>query len=338
MRLNSNKKEELAVSVQNFDNQRDTSDLVFGFGGMMDERSKLVQGPAKKAKDMIMPPSLKPRTKNSIQRNYKNFTSIEKKKPENYFLNKEFGAKVMRGSNPLHRTFGSPLNAMKDRCSRGLSNNMIQGKDSHKKIKAILMGEEDRKIISKENIPYNNFKKKRARRNAQKRYASSQRNTIRNEQPFDHNTTIKKAGNKKRKKIINFNLDSSKLKARQSKYSKVELSSRESSEFGRLTISTQNENSSKGKKCDMITLDKMSINVLFLVYSKDNNVEKALNFLNNSNVNADVNCVGGDGWGAIHYACMNKNFKYVNMLVYNECDVDLRGKGGVTALFLAILG
>ena len=94
------------------------------------------------------------------------------------------------------------------------------------------------------------------------------------------------------------------------------------------------------KKEDVLVLDKTSINLLFLIYSKDNLVDKALHFLKNPNnkFNADVNSVGGDGWGAIHYACMNKNSGYLGDLIDCGADVDLRGKGGVTPLFLSLLG
>jgi hypothetical protein len=88
-----------------------------------------------------------------------------------------------------------------------------------------------------------------------------------------------------------------------------------------------------------VRLDEDSINILFLVYSRENRAEKAVQFFQpNSAIRPNVNLIGEDGWAALHYACMNNNKAYAQFLLRQGADIDSIGKGGVTPLFLAVLG
>lgn len=309
------------------------------------ERSRLIQN----SNQNHIIPSLNPRTKKQLQKNFKDYKKIEKEKPENYYINREFGmtGDIFRGSNPLQRTFGSPLNNIKETCSRGLSNGIRRhSKNPDQKVKAVLLNNEDEsddignfcikdkkeKIWMRRDLSLGNFD---LMRNSGLRRGSNKT------RDFDLNDTVKKsrdrriASRRRKKRNEGSKIVDSGCSTNRDDYS--------SQQIERFSLRNYNDKRkfNEGKfevKGEIITLDKTSINVLFLVYSKDNNTKKAMNFLENKSVNADIDCVGGDGWGAIHYACLNKNLKYVQKLIFKGCDVDLRGKGGVTALFLAILG
>jgi hypothetical protein len=90
---------------------------------------------------------------------------------------------------------------------------------------------------------------------------------------------------------------------------------------------------------ESLLIDQQAVNTMFLFYSQKDQVEKVVRYLNNQRLqySAQVNSIDGEGWGALHYAAMNKNTRFVNLLLYNEVDPNLKGKGGLTPLFLAIL-
>jgi ankyrin repeat protein len=64
-----------------------------------------------------------------------------------------------------------------------------------------------------------------------------------------------------------------------------------------------------------------------------------MNYIGNSKLRhmADIDFKDGSGWAAVHYAVINKNQPFLEFLLANGADIGLRGKGGLTAIFLAII-
>lgn len=77
----------------------------------------------------------------------------------------------------------------------------------------------------------------------------------------------------------------------------------------------------------------------FFQLVKQNKFQDALKLARKAGMEQiNVNHTDQEKWCPIHYAVINKNLSAVNMLVHSGAKVDKKGKGGVTALFLANLG
>lgn len=88
-----------------------------------------------------------------------------------------------------------------------------------------------------------------------------------------------------------------------------------------------------------LMIDQKSINSIFLTHAKKNEVQLAMNLLKGAKFKyrAEVDCKDRENWGAIHHAAMNKNSEFVEEILEYGGDVNLKGKGGLTAFFLACL-
>ena len=88
------------------------------------------------------------------------------------------------------------------------------------------------------------------------------------------------------------------------------------------------------KKWDETLKKREDINRNFIEYAKMNKVESCLDLISPAmgELKSDVNaCFSGDNyWTALHFSCWNGNFKFVNLLIYNEANIDSEAKSCVT--------
>ena len=85
--------------------------------------------------------------------------------------------------------------------------------------------------------------------------------------------------------------------------------------------------------------DQESADSMFLWHARHDDAENALTLLKNPKFEFDVdlNKIDEQGWGAIHYAAMHENIRFLNLLLYNDADPNLVGRGGLTPLFISII-
>lgn len=84
--------------------------------------------------------------------------------------------------------------------------------------------------------------------------------------------------------------------------------------------------------------NKRKLNKEFLIQAKNNNVEKCLEMLGPSRKKgaADINCRDSEGWTALHHASWNGNLNFLNILLYNDAQIEIKDKSGVNALTLSV--
>ena len=63
-----------------------------------------------------------------------------------------------------------------------------------------------------------------------------------------------------------------------------------------------------------------------------NDTNKCLEFLKN---NADLEAKDENGWNSLHYACLNGNFRLVNLLLFKEANIDSETTFKLTPLMIA---
>jgi ankyrin repeat protein len=75
-----------------------------------------------------------------------------------------------------------------------------------------------------------------------------------------------------------------------------------------------------------------------LLYAKNNVVEKCLEMLGPSRKKgtADINCRDSEGWTALHHSCWNGNLNFLNILLYNDSQIEVKDKSGVNPLTLSV--
>ena len=68
------------------------------------------------------------------------------------------------------------------------------------------------------------------------------------------------------------------------------------------------------------------------------NFQKAIQliFYEGESPKFNLNSLDENGWVALHYACLYNDLRFMNVLIYNDADVNLRGKNGVTPLMIAV--
>jgi ankyrin repeat protein len=93
------------------------------------------------------------------------------------------------------------------------------------------------------------------------------------------------------------------------------------------------------KRWDEMLRRRNEVNREFIENAKMNKVENCLDLINPEmgELKADVNaCFTTDNeWTALHFACWNGNFKFVNLLIYNESNIDAEAKSSVTPTMVA---
>lgn len=86
---------------------------------------------------------------------------------------------------------------------------------------------------------------------------------------------------------------------------------------------------------------RTSSNGLFLSCAQKNEAEKCLQLLSlpvqeHFGPGAQINCQDKNGWTALHHACWNENLKFVNILLYNDAEVNIKDSGGMTPIYLSV--
>lgn len=90
-----------------------------------------------------------------------------------------------------------------------------------------------------------------------------------------------------------------------------------------------------------VNLEFESPSVQFLLKIKENKLSEAIKVAKKygmDQINVNILESETEKWSPLHYAVINGNISAVNILIHSGAQVDKRGKGGVTALFLANLG
>lgn len=80
------------------------------------------------------------------------------------------------------------------------------------------------------------------------------------------------------------------------------------------------------------------LNQSFLKAAQANQVDRCFELLNHKEKSqrADINAQEAtNGWSALHYACQNKNIKFVRVLIINESNVDAVDHNFVTPMMVA---
>lgn len=112
--------------------------------------------------------------------------------------------------------------------------------------------------------------------------------------------------------------------------------SRETS--GPLNKSDNNLVGRKKSDLDRFMMSKRRLNKEFLQNAKNNNVERCLELISGSRKKnlADINCQDSEGWTALHHAAWNGNLKFLNILLYNDAQIEVKDNSGVNPLTLSV--
>lgn len=87
-----------------------------------------------------------------------------------------------------------------------------------------------------------------------------------------------------------------------------------------------------------LNIDQESIDCLFIMHAKKNEANQAVGYLQGQKLRhpANPDTKDKENWGAIHYAVMNNNPIFIQKILEYGGNVDLKGRGGLTALFLSV--
>lgn len=132
--------------------------------------------------------------------------------------------------------------------------------------------------------------------------------------------------------------DRSSYLSRESKKKSVEHSKEQKKtnriEIGqKKSISSKQIDEKKEKKVKMSLQDKF--NNEFIQYVKAGKIDKCLDLIApGQDVRADVNVKAENNWTPLHFACWNINFKLVNLLIFNEANVDALARNDLSPLMV----
>lgn len=84
--------------------------------------------------------------------------------------------------------------------------------------------------------------------------------------------------------------------------------------------------------------NSLNLNTEFNSLCRQNRFEEAVPvlFYKSNLLEIELNELDKFGWGAIHYSCLHNNINFLNVLLYNEADVNLKGKNGLQPLMITV--